>query len=75
MTKCNIMCILNIQKLLYKPRTKGSIRFDVVEYDAKGNVVAAYDLKTGSASLTEERIAEMRKHIGSDIPIFEIKPE
>ena len=55
--------------------TKGSIRFDVVEYDAKGDVVAAYDLKTGSASLTPERIAEMRKHVGSDIPIFEIKPE
>ena len=55
--------------------TKGSVRFDVVEYDKNGNVVAAYDLKTGSASLSPKRIAEMRKHIGEDIPIFEIRPE
>ena len=55
--------------------TKGSIRFDVLECDKKGNVIAAYDLKTGSATLTEERIAEMRKHLRKDIPIIEIKPE
>lgn len=55
--------------------TKGSVRFDVVEYDKNGEIIAAYDLKTGSASLSQERIAEMQKHVGKDIPIFEIKPE
>lgn len=55
---------------------KGSIRFDVLEYDKKGNLVAVYDLKTGGAKLTEERIAEMRKHLKNyNVPIIEIRPE
>ena len=53
--------------------TKGSIRFDVMQFDAKGVPVAAWDFKTGSATLTADRIAQMQSKSGLLIPIYIIK--
>ena len=53
--------------------TKGSVRFDVVVYDAFGKPICAYDYKTGSATLTEIRIKYMQDISGLDIPIYEIR--
>lgn len=60
----------------------GSVRLDVVEYDGNGNVIAVYDLKTGSAGLTSGRIAEIRSHLpnngllpnGQLVPVIEVRP-
>ncbi len=56
--------------------TPGSVRLDAVELDLHGKPVAVYDLKTGSAHLTPERIEQIRKEVGNpDLPVFEIRPE
>ena len=53
-----------------------SVRLDVVE----GNIFepnAVYDLKTGSATLTPDRIAQIQANLPTgyqDIPIVEIRP-
>lgn len=52
---------------------RGSIRFDVLQVDSKGNPVAAWDLKTGTAILTESRIAQMQARSGLYIPIHMVK--
>ena len=52
---------------------KGSIRFDVVVYDDSNKVIAAFDLKTGSATLTAGRIQRMQMMSGlTTIPISAI---
>jgi RHS repeat-associated protein len=56
--------------------TKGSIRVDAIMYDASGNPVAIFDLKTGKAGLTEFRIDEIRAQLPpsmKDIPIKELR--
>ncbi len=53
--------------------TKGSARFDALLYDAGGNPIAAWDLKTGVAVLTQSRIEYMQRQSGLQIPIFMIK--
>ena len=53
--------------------TKGSIRFDVLEYDLSGNPIHAYDFKTGSAVLSVSRIIKMQELSGLNIPIDMIK--
>ncbi len=53
--------------------TKGSIRFDVMQFGADGIPIAAWDFKTGAAVLTEYRIAQMQAQSGLNIPIFMIK--
>lgn len=56
--------------------TKGSVRIDVV-LGSPQNPTALFDLKTGSASLTQSRINEIRSHLPfgvHDIPIIEINP-
>jgi len=53
--------------------TPGGIRFDVVKVNIFGKPIAAWDLKTGSAFLSEQRIYEMRLLSGLWIPIYEIK--
>lgn len=56
--------------------TPGSVRLAVVE----GNISepqAGYDLKTGSATLTQARIEQIRANLPSghqDIPVTEIRP-
>ena len=53
--------------------TKGSIRFDVVQYDKTGTPIRAWDFKTGSATLTQGRINQMQSRSGLYIPIDEIR--
>ena len=53
--------------------TKGSIRFDVIQFGPDGTPVAAWDLKTGAAVLTESRIEQMQAQSGLNIPIYMIK--
>jgi hypothetical protein len=60
--------------------TPGSVRLDVVEGPVTAPT-AVYDLKTGSATLTPERIAEILRHLpnngrlpdGSLVPVIEIR--
>ena len=53
--------------------TKGSIRFDVLQYNQKGVPIAAWDFKTGSATLTTTRIEQMQTRSGLNIPIYVVK--
>jgi hypothetical protein len=56
--------------------TAGSVRLDVVE-GAPTTPTAIYDLKTGSASLTPGRIAQIRSQLPpgyQNIPVQEIRP-
>ena len=50
-----------------------------MEYDSNGLISAIYDLKTGSASLTPARIAQIRNEVGSlaipNVPVIEIHPK
>lgn len=48
---------LNGQEVSYG--TKGGVRVDVIEYNANGTVTV-YDLKTGSATLTQSRITQIQ---------------
>jgi hypothetical protein len=56
--------------------TRGSVRLDVVEGPLTAPT-AIYDLKTGSARLTADRIAQIRSHLPEgyrDIPVIEVRP-
>jgi hypothetical protein len=55
--------------------TKGSVRLDAVE-GPLDNPVAVFDLKTGNAKLTADRITEIRRHLpneGKDVIFVEVK--
>jgi hypothetical protein len=62
---------LNGQEVPYG--TKGSIRFDVLQFDSSGTPVAAWDFKTGAATLTASRISQMQACSGLNIPINMVK--
>jgi len=51
---------LNGQQVRYA--TRGSVRLDIVAY-SKGNPVAIFDLKTGTARLTAARIRQIQSHL------------
>ncbi len=53
--------------------TKGSVRFDVIQFNDFNQPIAAWDFKTGNATLTAARIAAMLTQSGLDIPIYMIK--
>ncbi|MBR1759090.1 MAG: RHS repeat-associated core domain-containing protein [Lachnospiraceae bacterium] len=53
--------------------TKGSIRFDVIQYNGRGVPINAWDFKTGNAILTNSRISLMHLKSGLNIPIKMIK--
>ena len=53
--------------------TKGSIRFDVVQYDISGIPIKAWDFKTGSAVLSQWRINQMLTQSGLLIQIIELR--
>lgn len=53
--------------------TKGNVRFDVVLTDTNGFPIAAWDLKTGNAVLTDARIMQMQKRANLKIPIMMVK--
>ena len=58
-----------------KPGTPGSIRIDAGVFDKSGKLIMVYDLKTGSASLSVQRIVQISKHLPKEsqkVPIFEI---
>ena len=54
--------------------TAGSVRLDIVEYGPQGQVVRVFDLKTGTATLTAQRIAQIQLHVGAAVPVVEIRP-
>ena len=53
--------------------TSGSIRFDVALVDVNGYPIAAWDLKTGTATLSPTRIAQMQSRSGLYIPIYLVR--
>ena len=57
---------LNGQEVSYG--TKGGVRVDVIEYNANGTVTV-YDLKTGSATLTQSRITQIQNAVNPANPI------
>jgi len=59
-----------------KRGTPGSVRVDVVEGPVDAPT-AAYDLKTGSATLTSSRIRQIQMHLpgGANVPVIEIHPQ
>lgn len=54
--------------------TKGSARLGATVYDSNGNLVRAYDLKTGNAKLTQKQINHIQTHTNSKIPVIVIRP-
>ncbi len=52
----------------------GSVRTDVYLRDRFGTPIAIYDVKTGNARLTPQRIQELRKAVGAgnDVPVIEL---
>lgn len=54
--------------------TPGSIRIDVGQYDANGQIQAVFDLKTGSATLTPARIQQIQQAVGGQAPVTIIRP-
>ena len=54
--------------------TPGSIRVDVAEGPV-GNPTAVYDLKTGAATLSPQRILQIQSHLPNpNTPVLMIKP-
>ncbi len=58
---------------IVKYGTEGSVRLDFVLFDEWNNIICAWDLKTGSARLTAERINEIIQVVGKGV--FEIFEE
>ncbi|MGA2280262.1 MAG: toxin TcdB middle/N-terminal domain-containing protein [Verrucomicrobiota bacterium] len=54
--------------------TPGSVRLDVVHFAPNNQVLSAFDLKTGSATLTPQRILQIQQQVGSPIPVNLLKP-
>lgn len=55
----------------------GSTRIDVVEYGASNQIVAVYDLKTGTAYLSPSRTNQIQQSLppsGTPVPLIVIKP-
>ena len=52
----------------------GSIRTDVVLRNARGIIIAIYDLKTGNAIIAPPRARELRAmtRVGPDVPVIEL---
>jgi RHS repeat-associated protein len=54
--------------------TPGSVRLDAVEFGANGQVLNVFDLKTGSATLTPQRILQIQQQVGSPVPVNLLRP-
>jgi len=54
--------------------TPGSVRIDVGQYGANGQIQEVFDLKTGSATLTPARIQQIQQAVGSQVPVTIIRP-
>ncbi len=53
--------------------TPGAVRLDVVEFDAAGRIVRVYDLKTGSATLSQPRAQAIQSAVGAKVPVIELR--
>ena len=56
-----------------KHGTKGSARIDAGLYDAKGNLIHVFDLKTGGARLTPKQVQHIQTQTRSQVPVSEIR--
>jgi hypothetical protein len=58
--------------LVVRHGLSGSIRTDVLLRDDSGKIIAVWDVKTGNAVLTDERIREIQDELSlsADVPIF-----
>ena len=54
--------------------TSGSVRLDVAQYGANGELQAGFDLNAGSATLTPARIQQFQQAVGNPIPVGVIRP-
>jgi len=54
--------------------TAGSVRIDVGQYGANGQIQSVFDLKTGSATLTPARIQQIQQAVGSPVPVTIVRP-
>ena len=59
--------------LIVSYRTKGGVRVDVVEFNPNGTIKAVYNLKTGNAELTTQRIQQIQNNLPNNAPVFEIR--
>jgi len=53
---------------------KDSIRTDVIMRDESGQIIAIWDVKTGNATLTDDRRQEIRAEVGAaaNVPVIEL---
>jgi hypothetical protein len=53
--------------------TKGSVRIDAGLFDKKGNLLAVFDLKTGSAKLSAKDVVKIQTGTQTNVPVIEIR--
>jgi hypothetical protein len=54
--------------------TPGSVRLDAVQFGPNNQVLSVFDLKTGSATLTPQRILQIQQQVGSPVPVNLLRP-
>lgn len=54
--------------------TPGSVRLDAVQFGPNNQVLNVFDLKTGSATLTPQRILQIQQQVGSPVPVNLLRP-
>lgn len=54
--------------------TPGSVRLDAVQFGTNSQVLSVFDLKTGSATLTPQRILQIQQQVGSPVPVNLLRP-
>src|SRR5262249_30260868 len=52
----------------------GSVRLDAVQFGPNGQVSTIFDLKTGMATLTPQRILQIQQQVGRSVPVYVIRP-
>lgn len=54
--------------------TAGSVRLDAVEFDVNGKILQIFDLKTGGATLTPQRIQQIQQQTMMPVPVNLLRP-
>ena len=54
--------------------TPGSVRVDAVWFAPNNEVFTVFDLKTGSATLTPQRILQIQQQVGNPVPVIPLRP-
>jgi len=70
-------CVVGMLRSVGGSASKGGVRLDAILFDEAGKPLAIFDLKTGKAGLTPERINQIRSHLPEefkDVPILEVRP-